>query len=212
MSMTVERYNEIVEKLNDFAKRRNGMPPHWILMEMDHNGIVDDLPDGITQKEILALIQETCIPVAELNEWAWKYQAILDAEPIPEPEPVEDDWFDGLDEEDWCDDLDDEDGWDADYDWDDSDEKISNNTSSAEVLGNALTVEVEEVNELDGKLTKPMDETKLMEAIRRDCKDPKLVPDAVHLSGTITELGLYTIAVEKDGKPFHQRLWVVPKL
>ena len=77
---------------------------------------------------------------------------------------------------------------------------------------NSIAIEIE-VDDSDntGLLREPINETDLLEAIRRNPSNkPELVPDAIHLSEPITDLGLYMISVEKDGKSYEQKLWVLP--
>ncbi len=188
MSMTTERYNEIIGKLNDFAQQHGGVPPHEILMEMDSDGIVEDLSGTIKQEEISALIQKTGISASELAEWAWKYDYTLNAARFGS-------FLYLLDED------------------DDSPPNEGDNKEATREISfycDSVTVEVDDADDC-GDLAKPLDKTNLIEAIRRNPSNkPESVPDAIHLSGPIKDLGLYTIPVEKDGKSYYQKLWVVP--
>ncbi len=78
--MTIERYNEIVEKLNEFGKRRGWYMPHWIYMELENDGTVDGPPKGIPQEAITLLLKETGIPVDELRDWGFECQKFLEEE------------------------------------------------------------------------------------------------------------------------------------
>ena len=126
-TMSVERYNSVLEKLDEYCKRKGEFSVdgvfgrRWGLEYLDDAGSLLDTPFGRFQTEANLLLDETGISAQELREWAEEYRRVLQEE-LDREEALEDDYDDLEDEEDFDDDFDlgeEEDEEDFEDSWDD---------------------------------------------------------------------------------------------